>query len=319
MSENPPRANEFRTVLLRKREEMRELEQFVHVCENALLQATRAVKGVELKRDIAQFLGEPPPYASEEEFEKAKSWAADIERFAEAEKAAGLPYLFGLCTVRLWALLEAIVDELVVEAMRQPEKCKDQAALSKLKGPLMDFRNASPEEQAEFLAETLKQGVEASLKQGIGRFEAVLDPVGLGGAVDEIVRRALFELNQIRNVIVHKGGRADRRLVESCAWLGMQRGDTVRVSGSMFRRYQLAAYWYVVELRSRVDERLGLTRSPEASEIHSRLREDIVLCWPQPAVAIAAVSQQEAAVNGGGTARTAIPTGSVGGHDTTQS
>lgn len=305
--------------MLRKREEMRELELFVHVCENALRQATRAVKGVELQRDTAKFLGEPSPYASDEEFERAKSHASDIARFAEAEKSAGLPYLFGLCAVRLWALLEALIDELVVEAMRQPEKCKDQAALSKLKGPLMDFRNASPEEQAEFLAETLKQGVEASLKQGIGRFEAVLDPVGLGGAVDEIVRRALFELNQIRNVIVHKGGKADRRLVESCAWLGMQRGDAVRVSGSMFRRYQLAAYWYVVELRSRIDQHLGQSSSPEASKIHSELREMIAQSWQQQPVEIAAVKPKEVPVSADGTAKTAIPEGSVSGHGTTES
>jgi hypothetical protein len=275
MTTAAPAVEDFRAVLLRKREELRELEHFASVCDNALHQATKAVRSVELQREIASHLGEPPPFENDGEFEKAKSHASAIAKFAEAEKSAGLPYLFGLCAVRLWALMEALVDELVVEAMRQPERCKDQAALSRLKGPLVEFRAASSDEQAEFLAETLKQSVDAALKLGVGRFEAILDPVGLGGPVDDSIRKSLFELSQIRNVIVHKGGKADRRLVDGCAWLGLQRGAIVRVGGAMFARYRLAAYWYLIELRGRVDERFGGHRPVQEKHAHELLLRDI--------------------------------------------
>jgi hypothetical protein len=275
MSTAVPTIEDFRAVLLRKREELRELEYFASVCDNALHQATRAVQSVELQRKIASALGEPSPFETDEEFEKAKSHASAIAKFAEAEKSAGLPYLFGLCAVRLWALMEALVDELVVEAMRHPERCKDQAVLSRLKGPLVEFRSASPDEQAEFLAETLKQSADAVLKPGIGRFEAILDPVGLGGSVDESVRKALFELSQVRNVIVHKAGKADRRLVDGCAWLAVERGAKVHVSAKMFARYRLAAYWYLIELRGRVDERFGSERPAPAIQTHEFLLKDL--------------------------------------------
>lgn len=93
--------------------------------------------------------------------------------------------------------------------------------------------------------------------------------------MDESVRKSLFELSQIRNVIVHKGGKADRRLVEGCGWLGLQRGATVHVSGAMFARYRLAAYWYLIELRGRVDERFGGRRPAQASHAHELLLKDL--------------------------------------------
>jgi hypothetical protein len=142
------------------------------VCGSALAKAKMAVRGVELQKEIAAALGEPPPFESEDEFEKAKGKAATVAEFAASEAAQGFAYLFGLCTVRLWALLEALVDEIVVAALREPRLCKDQAIIGKLKGPLVEFQSAPAAEQAEFLAETLKQAVDASLKPGAGRFEA---------------------------------------------------------------------------------------------------------------------------------------------------
>jgi hypothetical protein len=253
----------FVTIIAAKREDLAELELFAGICAQSIRQASKAVEGIELKQRIASLLGDPPPYQSEAELAEAKDRATKISEFASAQKANGAPYLFSLCAVRLWALMEALVDELIVEAMRQPQLCCDQSLIGKLKGPLVEFLAASKDEQAEFLAETLKQSVDAALKVGIGRFEAVLSPVGLGGQVDDAVRKALFELGQVRNIIVHKSGKADRRLVEACPWLGVARGAEVHVSATMFRRYLMATYWYLVEIRGRIDERAGKTRTDE--------------------------------------------------------
>lgn len=261
----------FYDVIRRKSDELAELELFCSVCARSLRQATKAVEQVDLRNQVAEFLGEPSPYGSEEALKNAKERAAEIAKFAESQKAEGLPYLYSLGSIRLWALLEALVDELVVAAMREPDKCKDQELLSKLKGPLIEFRAASADEQAEFLAETLKQAVDAPLKSGVGRFEAMLSPVALGGSVDESVRRVLFELSQIRNVVVHKGGKADKRLIEGCPWLEATKGAAVHVSSAMFRRYLAAAFWYAVEIRGRVDERCGRERSQDMPQILARL------------------------------------------------
>jgi hypothetical protein len=261
----------FIEILKRKRNDLSDLELFSEICARALLQSTKAVEGVEWRKKTAELLGEPSPFKSESDFEKAKEKAAREAKFAEAQTAGGSPYLYSLCSVRLWALMEALIDELVVEALRNPENSCDREILGKLKGPLVEFIVAPAEEQAEFLAETLKQAVDAPLKLGVGRFEAMLAAVKLSGAVDEAVRKILFELSQVRNVIVHKSGRADRRLVEACPWLGLQRGDPVNVTKQMFERFMLAAYWYAVELRGRIDEREGKKRTKEVEHAQSHL------------------------------------------------
>ncbi|AZC62628.1 hypothetical protein [Pseudomonas chlororaphis] len=254
-------------IIHKKSEELRELELFAGVCRSALNQATRSVEAIDLRRRIAEVLNEKQDYESESQLNTAKQHALKVSEFAEGQRKDGLPYLHSLCAVRLWALTEAMVDELVVHSLLTPSECFDQALLSRLKGPLIEFRSASPDEQAEFLAETLKQLVDAPLKLGAGKFEALLAPVGLGGEIQEGVRRTLYELSQIRNIIVHKSGKADRRIVEACPWLNYKKGDTVHVTFKMFECYRLAVYWYIVAIRGRVDSRDGIKNVADLNEI----------------------------------------------------
>ena len=80
----------------------------------------------------------------------------------------------------------------------------------------------------------------------------------MSGSVEEHVKRTLFEMNQVRNVLVHKRGIADRRLVEACPWLNLSLGDSVKVDHKMFQRYDEAVQKYVLTIMDRVSERFGL-------------------------------------------------------------
>lgn len=266
---------EFLTIIARKREEIRELELFAQLSERALHQGTRAVEMIDWQRDTATFLGEPSPYDTDETYRRAKKHAEATAAFAKSENDAGQPYLFSTCSVRLVALLEALVDDLVAQAIQEPAIPKNHQILSKLKGPLLEFAAAAPDEQAEYLTETLKQAVEAPLKTGSGRFEALLDPVGLGGPIPDVIRRALCELVQVRNVLMHKGAKADRRLIESCPWLGYGRGDKVAVTQKRFHGYRLAAYWYLVEIHGRVHDRFGEPRRVDGTTLMNDVQRDV--------------------------------------------
>lgn len=266
---------QYLDVIARKRDEMYELELFAQVSERALRQASNAVKMVDWQRETAAALGEAPPYRSDEAYERAKEAAARVAAFADGENATGQPYLFSTCAVRLCALLEALVDDLVARAIREPLMSKDEQQLARLKGPLIEFAAASPEEQGEYLTETLKQTIDVHLKTGSGRFEALLAPVGLGGQVPDPIRRALCELVQVRNVLMHKGGKADRRLIECCPWLGLERGAKVNVTNQRFHGYRMAAYWYLVEISRRVREQFGEVRNPAAADLLTRAQEEV--------------------------------------------
>jgi len=264
-------SNAIYRIVSEKREDLRALELFVDIALNGIDKATKAVHGIKLIQKINEALGDPPPFTNEEALAKAKARAADVAQFAESEKSRGFPYLFGIASIRLWSLLEALVDDLAVEALKDPAGCKDQVLLSRLKGPLLEFRNASSDDQAEFLAETLKQAVEAALKQGIGKFESILEPIGLGGGIADSARKCLFELSHVRNAIVHKGGKADRKLIEACPWLLLTRGDQVCLNGKDFHRYTMAAYWYLLEIKLRYQFRGELR--PDAM---TQLQADLV-------------------------------------------
>ena len=251
----------FQQSIFKKLEDIRELSVFVEICSKAIYQAIKGVQQIDAWQGMAEVFG-TKAIEPGDNLDKAKAHAGVLASFAELQQSNGNPYLYGLSSIRLWTLLEALIDELVVEAMKDPALC-DKASLSKLKGPLIEFKSASPDEQAEFLADTLKQAVDAPLKLGIGRFEAILDPVRLGGSVDENVKRTLFELSQVRNCVVHKSGIADRRLIDACPWLNAERGKELRVTDAMFHRYMMAVYWYLFELRGRVDERNGEQRDAE--------------------------------------------------------
>jgi hypothetical protein len=92
----------------------------------------------------------------------------------------------------------------------------------------------------------------------INRFELLLEPFGLSGPVSETTKRGLFELNQVRNSLMHRAGKADRRLIEACPWLNLSAGQTVNLTGDAYKRYQEAAFDYVTEIIIRIGERFGV-------------------------------------------------------------
>jgi hypothetical protein len=64
----------------------------------------------------------------------------------------------------------------------------------------------------------------------------------------------------MRNAIVHRGGKADRRLSESCPWLGLKVGDPIRVDHVKYGRYVEAAHKYLLECIQRTRVHFGVPR-----------------------------------------------------------
>jgi len=249
--------------ITRAKKQLDQLEMFVDICANALDKSTQVVQMIEVTQRLAKQANLSEKIMTEEELVRIKEQAGKVEAFARQQKEDGFTYLFSLAIVRLWSILEALVDDLVVDFISRPEECKDKNLIYDLKGPLLEFATASPEQQADFLAERLKDAVNAGLKPGIGRFESMLEPIGLGGGIDQDVRRVLFELSQVRNAIVHKGGITDKRFVAACPWLNFKVSKPLKINSQNFFLYCVAVYWYALELRLRIVGFLGKEKPQE--------------------------------------------------------
>ncbi len=141
-----------------------------------------------------------------------------------------LHLLYEQASVFLWSSLENYTKVTLVRLMELiPEvlECED---ISKIKISLAEFERLSAEERRWFILDQLERSLSASLKLGVDRFESLLKVFDLDGPVDAQVKQDLFELQQKRNVLMHRFGIADRRIVENCPWLNLKKGDAVRIS-----------------------------------------------------------------------------------------
>lgn len=179
--------------------------------------------------------------------ETAETWD-ELEEHARGEVEDDVPYIHGFATIRLASILETMVSDVCLQLLMDDASVLAGEQIRKLRGPIADFLRASEFERGEYLLELLSQETKAKLRPGAGRFEPLLQAVGLGGEVTPDGARLLVELTEVRNVLVHRRGLADKRLVDRCPWLNLQAGEATKVTGWMFARYMSAAKYYTIEI-----------------------------------------------------------------------
>jgi hypothetical protein len=104
-----------------------------------------------------------------------------------------------------------------------------------------------------FLVSELRRSLHADQRQGVAAFESVLRSVGLSGSITDEISVGFWEMSNIRNVIVHRRSRADRKFVRACPNLGTVLGDRVVVTTGMLTRYSEALRAYANEILRRID------------------------------------------------------------------
>jgi hypothetical protein len=82
----------------------------------------------------------------------------------------------------------------------------------------------------------------------------------LSGPVPEIVRRALFQGQQIRNIWAHRGGSADQKFIAACPDLGYKIGDKVNMPPSLFLSLMHGMHMYGLIVTNRVRDKNGEPR-----------------------------------------------------------
>lgn len=227
------------------------LEDVVHLAMRGIGIVQKAHEAVEL---LALIDGDVTSTDAEERLDRAKR-ESDL---AEREVADGFPVLHSQAVVTLWALLEACVRRLVADWLTNEPTSLQNTPFDKVKVRLAEYERLEKAERMLYVADALEREVAASLQTGVGRFESLLEALRLSGDVPDLLRRELYELSQVRNAIVHRGGSVDRRLAEACPWLSLTPGELVLISHKMFGKYAGAVHAYLILLICRVAERFGV-------------------------------------------------------------
>ena len=196
-----------------------------------------------------------PGFLKEAFYEPEESeWLISARKEAERAKdeaSRGFPLLHAHSLLGLWSALEALVEDVAVAWLIAKPDTLQRSEFAKIRVPIAEFQLLSIEDQMSYLIAEVQRDLRTEQRSGVARFERLLDAIGMGGSTPKEVGKAIYEAQQVRNVIAHRGGAADRRLVEACPWLGLKPGQPLAVSHKKFVYYLRAIHIYVVELINR--------------------------------------------------------------------
>ena len=171
-----------------------------------------------------------------------------VEEATRTEVKLGFPLLHSAATVLLWGALETSVRDFVVRWLQLKPEARGIPEIAKIRIQFGEYDSLDEEGRIRYLVGLLEKDTGASLKPGIGRFGAILKPLGICPKCKPDQRKILSEMAAIRNVIVHRAGNADARFVDLCPWLDHSVGDTVAVTPDTFSSYVSATSEYVISI-----------------------------------------------------------------------
>lgn len=185
---------------------------------------------------------------------------------ASTEVAKDFPVLHGLAVVALWSWLEHFVKGFMALWLMHRRDALDVPSVQRLRVRLGEYLQLQKAEQSQFLVELLEQELASPLKRGATRFESLLEPFGLSFPLPDGCGQVLFELQQVRNAIAHRSGRADRRLRSDCPWLKLKLSQPVHVTRKMLHAYSEAAAKFLLAFLYRVGDVYSVDLRPSEAE-----------------------------------------------------
>jgi hypothetical protein len=193
--------------------------------------------------------------------EVAKRWEADLQKansdaaFTNKECDEEYPLLHAFFLVGAWAALEAGVEDMLVGILVSEPIALVSDVFAKIRVPLSKYEQLDKEERMRLLLSELQRANASGLAQGVNAFERALDAFALSGPVQDTLRDTLWNLNNIRNVIVHRDSRADSRFVENCPSLGFTLGERILVNHKTYSELTREIDHYVIVLMRRLCKR----------------------------------------------------------------
>ncbi|MFD2163676.1 hypothetical protein ACFSJU_14800 [Paradesertivirga mongoliensis] len=174
-------------------------------------------------------------------------------KLAEEEEDQGYPFLYSQASIMLYSNLEACIKRIVITYFRH-NNLTEIKEVSNLKITVAEYYNLDDDDRYDYLFQQYEKSITIGIQYGVTRFESLLKPIGLSGPMTEEVSKTIFELSQIRNVLLHRGSIADRHFIKSCPWVAYNLGDSIKVDRDQYNRFTEAVGEYFVLLVERLRE-----------------------------------------------------------------
>lgn len=163
--------------------------------------------------------------------------AEELSRRAQAEIDRGFPLLHAQAVVALWTALESVIDDLLEAWLANVPSAWTIPALQRLNVRLGVYESLEQRERIRYALQRLKAERFDTEEGGVGPFEALLEAFGLGGGLDDDLRRDLHELQQVRNLVAHRRGIVDGRFASQLSYLSVVVGEVHVVTSEAAHRY----------------------------------------------------------------------------------
>jgi hypothetical protein len=176
---------------------------------------------------------------------------------AKQEVEDRFPFMHTQALVSLWSYAEdCLYGTLVNWIANEPtalQKDHVEDKVLKIKIDLAMYETLDRMGRAEYLVDQLKP----VSQRGVNQFENLLEAFKFKGNVEKDVKDTIYEMQQVRNVVAHRSGLADKKLLDTCPWLGdkYQIGDPVQVTFEDFDRYSAAIKSYIRTVIDRFSRR----------------------------------------------------------------
>lgn len=181
-----------------------------------------------------------------------------IEAYVQSEHDSGYSHTLGRGVTELWSLLESMMLDLAADYLLHERAGWQRDDVRKVRISIGDYHTMDDRERAQFVIKKIDNAQLA----GVSRFKNLLTAIGLSHpAVDPGTKDAIYELEKVRNVLVHRDGRTDQRFLDQCPEYKPppQIGEHLEIDRIRYSEYQAALMTYVRQVIESLSEQLTST------------------------------------------------------------
>lgn len=158
----------------------------------------------------------------------------------EHEIETSFRYTTSQALVQMWSALEDSIKNYVINHIHHENEVHEIPEIGEIEIKYSDYLQSNDFELSLAIAEEYIANRKFSYNSGVTRFEVLLKPFGISGKVPQNVKYDIYEMQKLRNCIVHRSGKVDQILLEECPKIDAALGENVPINTTELLRYHKA-------------------------------------------------------------------------------